>query len=177
LLDPDFQIAGSSLIKVCDKNGVRQVIEYQKGVGAVTNPIQNYLGGLIGEGLRNLVLDAYASLARLYEHKDEIYVLRFSRGAYAARALVGMIGASGIVRSPVNVEVAWAHYSVSPPVRSKLEQPSKTDAKAIRDLVELRAQGEIHADNRVKCVGVWETVGLYGVPTPAIRSVAALAGF
>src|SRR5262249_15916258 len=128
------------------------------------NPVQHYLGGLIGEGLRNLVLDAYSSLAKLYEHEDEIYVLGFSRGAYAARALVGMIGASGIVRSPENAEVAWAHYRVNPPLRSKREQPSKTAAKAIRDLVELRNQGEIHADNGVKCVGVWETVGSYGVP-------------
>ena len=164
LLDPDFKIAGSSLIKSCDKNGARQVIEYQKGVGAVTDPIQHYLGGLIGEGLRNLVIDAYASLAKLYEHKDEIYLIGFSRGAYAVRALAGMIGASGIVRSADNAEVAWAHYRVSPAVRSKQEQPSQTEAKAIRDLDELRNQGKIHADNRVKCVGVWETVGSYGVP-------------
>ena len=99
LLDPDFKIAGSSLIKSCDKNGARQVVEYQKGVGAVTDPIQHYLGGLIGEGLKNLIIDAYASLAKLYEHKDEIYLIGFSRGAYAVRALAGMIGASGIVRS------------------------------------------------------------------------------
>jgi uncharacterized protein (DUF2235 family) len=130
----------------------------------VTNPVQHYLGGLIGEGLRNLVLDSYSSVAKLYEYEDEIYVLGFSRGAFAARALVGMIGASGIVRSPENAEVAWAHYRVSPAVRSKLEQPGKTHAKAIRDLVELRNQGGIHADNRVNCVGVWETVGSYGVP-------------
>ena len=56
LLDPDFKITGSSLIKSVDKNGVRQVVEYQKGVGAVTNPIQHYLGGLIGEGLKNPML-------------------------------------------------------------------------------------------------------------------------
>src|SRR5271169_6537975 len=122
----------------CDKNGVRQVVEYHKGVGAVTNPVQHYLGGLIGEGLRNLVLDAYASLAKLYEDEDEIYVVGFSRGAFTARALVGMIGASGIVRSPDNAEVAWAHYRVSPAVRSKREQPSQTDAKAIRELDKLR---------------------------------------
>jgi uncharacterized protein (DUF2235 family) len=122
LLDPDFKIAGSSLIKSCDKNGVRQAVEYHKGVGAVTNPVQHYLGGLIGEGLRNLVLDAYSSVAKLYEHEDEVYVLGFSRGAYAARALVGMIGASGIVRSPENAEVAWAHYRVSPAVRGEFTQ-------------------------------------------------------
>jgi hypothetical protein len=74
------------------------------------------------------------------------------------------VGRIVLERSPENAEVAWAHYRVSPAVRSKLEQPSKTDAKAIRDLLELRNQGEIHADNRVKCVGVWETVGSYGVP-------------
>ncbi|MGC1353987.1 MAG: DUF2235 domain-containing protein [Xanthobacteraceae bacterium] len=164
LLDADFKIDGFSLIKSCDKNGVRQVVEYHKGVGAATNPVQHYLGGLIGEGLRNLVLDAYSSLAKLYEPEDEIYVVGFSRGAYAARALVGMIGASGIVRSPDNAEIAWAYYRVSPAARSKWEQPSQTDAKAIRELDELRNQGKIHADNRVKCVGVWETVGSYGVP-------------
>ena len=36
LLDTDFKIDGFSLIKSCDKNGVRQVVEYHKGVGAVT---------------------------------------------------------------------------------------------------------------------------------------------
>jgi uncharacterized protein (DUF2235 family) len=95
LLDPDFKINGSSLIKSCDKNGIRQLVEYHKGVGAVTNPVQHYLGGLIGEGLRNLVLDAYSSVAKLYEHEDEIYVLGFSRGAYAARALDRYSGCSG----------------------------------------------------------------------------------
>jgi uncharacterized protein (DUF2235 family) len=96
--------------------------------------------------------------------RHEIFVLGFSRGAYAARALVGMIGASGIVRSADKVELAWAHYRVSPAKRSGLQQASKSDLKAIEDLRALRTQGGIHESTRVKCVGVWETVGSYGVP-------------
>ena len=41
---------------------------------------------------------------------------------------------------------------------------SGSDAKAISNLQALRNSGEIHSDNRIKCVGVWDTVGSYGVP-------------
>jgi uncharacterized protein (DUF2235 family) len=134
-LDFRYKVAGSSLIKPTDQNGVRQVTEYHKGVGAgVSNPLVHWLGALFGEGLRALVLNAYASLVRLYEHGDEIFVFGFSRGAYAARALVGMIGASGIVRSLDNVGLAWAHYRVSPAMRSTPNQANKRDATAIDNL-------------------------------------------
>ena len=163
-LDLAYKVAGSPLIKPNDKNGVTQLVEYHAGVGTVSNPVLHWLGGLVGEGLRTLVLNAYTSLVKVYEQDDEIFVLGFSRGAYAARALVGMIGASGIVRSSDNVELAWAHYRVSPATRSNPNQANTSDAKAIRELGALHERGGIHPNKRVKCVGVWETVGSYGVP-------------
>jgi uncharacterized protein (DUF2235 family) len=164
-LDWPYKPAGSSLIKPIDKNGVTQLVRYHKGVGAgVADPVKHWLSALFGEGLKALVLDAYASLVKLYEQDDEIFVLGFSRGAYAARALVGMIGASGIVRSPEKVELAWAHYRVSPARQSNPNQANKSDIKAISNLSALREEGGIHPEKRVKCVGVWETVGSYGVP-------------
>jgi uncharacterized protein (DUF2235 family) len=47
---------------------------------------------------------------------DEIYLIGFSRGAYAARALAGLIGASGIQRTTdaATFEIAWQHYRVRP---------------------------------------------------------------
>ncbi len=163
-LDSPYKLAGSSLIRTTDRNGISQLVKYHKGVGAEKNPLWHWLGGLVGEGLKMLVLDAYASVVDVYKQNDEIFVLGFSRGAYAARALVGMIGASGIVRSEANVGVAWDHYRVSPQARSNPSGASKSDAKAINALATLRKSGGIHPSNRVKCVGVWETVGSYGVP-------------
>jgi len=117
----------------------------------------------------------------LYESGDHVFLLGFSRGAYAARALAGMIGASGIVRHdiPSNVEVAWTHYRVSPSIRSAPSTASGADAKAISNLQALRDSGEIHSDNRIKCVGVWDTVGSYGVPAgiglaPLARYIALI---
>ena len=44
--------------------------------------------------------DSYAFLAANFAAGDEIYIVGFSRGAYAARALAGLIGASGIQKQP-----------------------------------------------------------------------------
>jgi uncharacterized protein (DUF2235 family) len=164
-LDP-ANAAGTPLIKPYGEDGLDQHVIYHKGVGADPDLVNHWLGGSIGIGLKQIVLDAYASVVNLYEHGDDIFLLGFSRGAYAARALAGMIGASGIVRHdlPSNIEVAWTHYRVSPSIRAAPSMASGSDAKAISNLQALRNSGEIHSDNRIKCVGVWDTVGSYGVP-------------
>ena len=180
-LDPANAAGTSPLIKPYGEDGVDQRVVYHKGVGADPDLIKHWLDGSIGIGLKQIVLDAYASLVNLYESGDDVFLLGFSRGAYAARALAGMIGASGIVRHdiPSNVEVAWTHYRVSPSIRSAPSTASAADAKAISNLQALRDSGEIHSDNRIKCVGVWDTVGSYGVPAgiglaPLARYIALI---
>jgi uncharacterized protein (DUF2235 family) len=184
-LDPGNSAAGSALIKALGDDGLEQRVVYHAGVGTDDNLFKRWLGGAIGLGLKALVLDAYGSLVNLYENGDDIFVIGFSRGAYAARALVGMIGASGIVRHdiPANREAAWAHYRVRPSVRLAPDTATGADAKAINDLKSLHDADGIHPDNRVKCVAVWETVGSYGVPAgfglaPLARYIAlATLGF
>jgi uncharacterized protein (DUF2235 family) len=180
-LDPANAAGTSPLIKPYGEDGVDQRVVYHKGVGTDPDLIKHWLGGSIGIGLKQIVLDAYASVVNLYESSDDVFLLGFSRGAYAARALAGMIGASGIVRHdiPSNVEVAWTHYRVSPSMRSAPSTASGADAKAISNLQALRDSGEIHSDNRIKCVGVWDTVGSYGVPAgiglaPLARYIALI---
>jgi len=181
-LDPTNTAAGASLIKPRANDGTEQRVVYHSGVGADPDFIRHWLGGSIGLGLKQIVLDAYGSVVNLYEHGDDIFVLGFSRGAYAARALVGMIGASGIVRhaaSP-NLEAAWANYRVKPSIRAAPNTASGGDAKAISDLKSLHDAGEVQPSNRVKCVGVWDTVGSYGVPAgfglaPLARYIALIS--
>src|SRR5271157_2423628 len=43
-LDSPYKVAGSSLIEPVDKNGVTQLVEYHKGVGAgVADPVKHWL--------------------------------------------------------------------------------------------------------------------------------------
>jgi uncharacterized protein (DUF2235 family) len=39
----------------------------------------------------------YKELVRIYDSGDEIYVFRFSRGAFTVRTLVGLISTGGLV--------------------------------------------------------------------------------
>jgi hypothetical protein len=120
-----------------------------------------------------------------YEPGDEIYICGFSRGAYAARALAGLIGASGIQRreDPRVFEVAWSHYRVAPSARQQPQTASSSDQKTIADYKALATRQAFHDTRAVKCVAVWDTVGSYGIPAgfglaPLARYLTlALLGF
>jgi uncharacterized protein (DUF2235 family) len=90
-LDP-ANAAGPPLIKPLASDGIRQDVYYHKGV-AEPDFLKRILGGTIGLALRKIVQDAYQSVAKTFESGDEIYIFGFLRGAYAARALAGLIGA------------------------------------------------------------------------------------
>jgi uncharacterized protein (DUF2235 family) len=165
-LDPDYKTAGIPLIKPVSTDGTRQKAFYHDGVGSDPDLIKHWLGGAIGLGLRKIVQDAYHTVAANYERGDEIYILGFSRGAYAARALAGLIGASGIQRSadPQGFDAIWNHFRVDPKVRAGARAPSSGEQKAIDTFNQVAAQSSVDPSPRIKCVGVFDTVGSYGVP-------------
>lgn len=82
-------------VKEAGSDGVQQLKWYDEGVG--TNWYDRFVGGAIGVGLEKNILDGYKFLAQEYKDGDEIYVLGFSRGAYTARSLVGLIRNCGLV--------------------------------------------------------------------------------
>jgi len=69
---------------------------YDDGVGADGNPISKLLDGAFGTGLWQKIKDGYAKIAQVYEAGDQLYLFGFSRGAYTARSLAGMIAACGL---------------------------------------------------------------------------------
>src|SRR5690606_17419823 len=77
-----------------DENDNPQLAYYQPGVGTVRNRL---LGGATGFGLSRNVMDAYLWLTTRYEPGDRIALFGFSRGAYTARSLAGMISACGLI--------------------------------------------------------------------------------
>jgi uncharacterized protein (DUF2235 family) len=54
-------------------------------------------GGAIGVGLSRNVREAYAFVADNYCEGDQLFLFGFSRGAYTARSVAGLIGWAGIL--------------------------------------------------------------------------------
>ena len=90
-----------------------QVPFYDKGVGATGLPIEHLVGGAFGLGLFQKVKDGYSQIAQVYDAGDEIFLFGFSRGAYTARSLAGMIAVCGLPTKNFNqqlVETAFSAY-------------------------------------------------------------------
>ncbi len=137
-------------------DNVHQLVLYLSGVG-VGYRVDRVLGGAFGLGLFTNVLAGYRFLASNYETGDEIFVFGFSRGAYTARSLVGMIGKVGLLtrRALVAEKLpeAVARYKQQDPEAGKYGQSAE---EFKRDFC--------HQGIRVRFLGVFDTVGALGVP-------------
>ena len=78
-------------------DGAPQIVYYDQGVGT-GNLTDRIGGGAFGKGLTGNIHDAYRFLIANYEPGDAIYIFGFSRGAYTARSIAGMIRRCGILR-------------------------------------------------------------------------------
>jgi uncharacterized protein (DUF2235 family) len=130
------------------KSGSPQIFIYFSGVGATSQKWLGLLGKAFGQGIDEIVLQAYVNLVANYEEGDKIYVFGFSRGSVAARALTGMISFSGLVRYDRSPEIqkAW-HYFVG------------NDDK-VGDYVTKKSEAT-HANVSIEFLGVWDSV--YGI--------------
>jgi uncharacterized protein (DUF2235 family) len=147
------------LIKDVSSKGVAQQVTYFAGV-------MGPLGGAIGYGLKKIISDAYEALVKQYDSGDEIYLYGFSRGAYAVRALASVIGRSGILHAgqAVPFDTIWDHARVARAVRDDPQSAGGSDKRAIEAFNAVKDQGAIEAVPTIKMVGVWDTVGSYGIP-------------
>jgi uncharacterized protein (DUF2235 family) len=147
-------------VKPVDSRGASQIVYYNSGVGT-GDVVDRFLGGVFGRGIKATVKRALAFLALNFQRGDEIYVTGFSRGAYSARALAGVIGSAGVPRQAdfEHIETIWNYY------RSK----TKEEKEKIKAMV---------VQTPIRCVAVWDTVGSYGVPAGFglggfVRAIAA----
>ena len=132
-------------------NDAQQIVFYDDGVGVDGDPIQKLLGGAFGEGLLGKVRDGYTKIAHVYEADDRIFLFGFSRGAYTARSLAGMIANCGLPTLPFDdgfIANAFAAY------RNRQLLPAFLANGAKVGLV----------DAKIAMVGVWDTVGSLGIP-------------
>jgi uncharacterized protein (DUF2235 family) len=135
--------------------GVHQLVYYVSGVGTRYR-VDRLLGGAFGVGLFDHVVACYRFLAQNYEPGDEIFILGFSRGAYTARSLAGMVADVGLLSKVALVEERL---------------PAAVHLYQRRDLPQGKfgeSVDEFKHDNcssaGVDFLGVFDTVGALGVP-------------
>ena len=154
------------VIPDADAQGVRQLVHYVIGIATEDlGPQLTFAIGAIGLGVGDRIRRGYTFLCENYEDGDEIYVIGFSRGAFQARSLAGLIALAGIARSAATETVAdvWDYYE-----QNKLE-PDAARLEALRATARYPV--------RIKCVAVWDTVGIFGIPFIRKGAIKELLGF
>jgi uncharacterized protein (DUF2235 family) len=109
------------------------------------------LGGAFGTGLWQKIKDGYTKIAHVYEQGDELFIFGFSRGAFTARSLAGMIAVCGLPTANFTDELVNLAFDA---YRDQVHRAAK--------LEKLTPWKMFPAD--IKMVGVWDTVGALGIP-------------
>ncbi len=162
-------------------DGVAQVTYHLDGVGTgrgtgwLARGLDRVLGGMFGQGLMATIEEAYRFLVFAYAPGDEIFLFGFSRGAYTARSLAGLIRNSGILERAhaAAIPQALALYRA----RSAATGPDSAAACAFRaryagHVTTGAAEADWRAARglpaglalRLRYLGVWDTVGALGLP-------------
>lgn len=144
------------------RDGVEQVVVYLdglgvgRGAGRLASLLDQALGGAFGAGMEELLAEAYRMLVFNHARGDEIFLFGFSRGAFMARSLAGLIRTAGIVerRALSALPEAMNLYRR----RGSGAHPSDATAEAFR----AKYSGGRVPD--IRYLGVWDTVGALGVP-------------
>jgi uncharacterized protein (DUF2235 family) len=147
----------------------RQLTYYDPGVGtfsaagAWTPPAQRIsrLQGLaFGAGLRTNLEEAYTFLINHWDPGDEIYIFGFSRGAYTARAMAGLLCRIGVLR-PGSENLV--RYAVSTYARRKSNWANDDwkQAAQYKSAFGRLVNGKYEAP--VTYLGIWDTVKAPGL--------------
>ncbi|KAI6014359.1 hypothetical protein EDC04DRAFT_2754534 [Pisolithus marmoratus] len=120
----------------------QQLVLYMSGVGSEADFEGSLVGSmqlLTGTAVASKIRDAYAFLAQNFNEGDEICLFGFSRGAYTVRKLAGLIDRIGLLtrENLGNLFTIW---------RQLVRHQTPTVPPDTRK-------------TRIKCVGVWDTVG------------------
>ena len=166
--DPADETEPTNVLKVVrgvaptDQKGFPQIVYYDAGVGT-EGWFDKVVGGAFGKGLSQNVKQAYRFIANNYTEGDELFLFGFSRGAYTVRSLAGFIGAVGLLpkKHLRRVPDAYALYRIPPSNRAESKPRKYLEGLCPKPRQSIP----------IKFIGVWDTVGALGVPTPGLRRI------
>lgn len=153
------------LVRALSRDRARQICFYDPGVGTPDGYVADGAGGLSwrdrlrrlgglawGDGVWTNVAEAYLFLVEHYRPGDRIFLFGFSRGAFTARAVAGVIHLCGLLeREHDNLVPALLKVYRSPAGRTRDEAGEALKKAFSRDGV------------AVHFTGVWDTVESVGI--------------
>jgi len=110
-----------------------------------------------GRGINRQIRRAYGYLASRYREGDRIYLMGYSRGAYAVRSLAGIIDRVGLLHrdhaTERNIRQAYRLY-----------EWGGGDSAAAQAFVKAHCRAEVP----IEMIGVWDTVKSLGINAPVL---------
>jgi uncharacterized protein (DUF2235 family) len=178
------------------RDGTPQVIYYHSGVGTGVSWLDNITGGMTGMGIsevrdiptkaRKIVInpyqnvrEVYSFIAANYEPGDEIVLIGFSRGAFTARSVAGMIKDIGLLtRDGMNEFYPIfkdqenfknpKYKDIFPDIPFSNKPRGRKSAEEYKRRLEQEGLTRVHdpdgTEIHIYAVAVWETVGALGIP-------------
>ncbi|KAI0066519.1 hypothetical protein BV25DRAFT_1395427 [Artomyces pyxidatus] len=146
-----------SMLKKDDRS--QQMVYYQAGIGTYTIPqiatpfvasFDKTLDEAFGVHLDAHVMGGYEFLMENYQAEDKICIFGFSRGAYTARALAGMIHKVGLLPASNHQQVPFAYKMFSTD-----DEVGWAQSTAFKKAFSI--------DVEIEFVGVWDTVASVGL--------------
>lgn len=143
-----------------DTDGNEQRKYYHPGVGTEGSRLQRLGGGAYGLGISRNIMSGYRWIADNYEPGDRIFLFGFSRGAFTARSLGGLIGCCGLPDlTGLSPTASWERieqvfnsgYRVPPAQRTAGTWPTLPPPPDETTIP-------------IQFIGVWDTVGALGIP-------------
>ena len=127
--------------------------------------VSKVAGLAIGLGLRANLGEAYTYLMQNYEAGDKLFVFGFSRGAYSARALAGLLNVAGLLRPgsenlvPYAVGLYTRNRDLSDDDWSQVHQFADAFSRKVGRRTGIP----------VEFMGVWDSVKAAGIPRWNLR--------
>ena len=153
-LDPGEETnAGLCYRLLCERGASAQLsLRYEQGVQWTR--WREILHVVEGRGINRQILRAYGFLASRYRPGDRIFLIGYSRGAYAVRSLAGVIDRVGLVKPKYatvrHIRDAYRHYQSDP------------NAPIARAFTTRFCYDHVP----IEMVGAWDTVKALGLRLP-----------
>ncbi|KAG1892857.1 uncharacterized protein F5891DRAFT_963788 [Suillus fuscotomentosus] len=156
------------------KSDQDQLTYYNSGVGTHARPswrsltylhywLSNKVDLLIAWNLETVILAAYRWISENYKDGDRIYFFGFSRGAYQARALAGMIHRVGLILPGNNEQIPFAFELYSKIDENASKRKSQRRHAWASELAETFKSTFCRTHVHIHFIGVWDTVSSVGV--------------
>jgi hypothetical protein len=164
----------TNVTKLCEllqPDRQNQLLYYDPGVGnpgelpgatmgdQISRTFERLYGLVFGKGIYENIAEAYRFLMRNYQSGDQIFLYGFSRGAFTARSIGGMVTSFGILRPEMESLVPTLLH-----VYFADRKKSKDKYDDIRQQISELFASDKSRDAHVWFVGVWDTVASVGAP-------------